>query len=197
MSTSAHAALALLLVSVFSTAFAEDAYRATVEQRRALIDRLFRDPAVSPLPTGDLRRFDGLRYFEIEPSLRLPATFQPAARGAPFHLPMSDGSTTALTVHGYLDFTLTGERQRLIVYRQEDASGPRALVPFRDLSNGSTTYAGGRYLRLPLPLVAPIKVDFNLAENPRCAYDPRFACPLPPIQNGLALEISAGEKAYD
>ena len=36
--------------------------------------------------------------------------------------------------------------------------------------------------------------DFNFAYNPSCSYDPRWACPLAPPDNRLALEIRAGER---
>jgi uncharacterized protein len=37
-------------------------------------------------------------------------------------------------------------------------------------------------------------LDFNLAYNPSCAYDPRWACPLSPPANRLALPVRAGER---
>ena len=39
-------------------------------------------------------------------------------------------------------------------------------------------------------------VDFNFAYNPSCAYDPRWHCPLAPVENHLPVEIRAGEKSY-
>ena len=38
-------------------------------------------------------------------------------------------------------------------------------------------------------------IDFNLAYNPTCAYNPTWECPYPPASNRLKVAISAGEKA--
>ena len=36
-------------------------------------------------------------------------------------------------------------------------------------------------------------LDFNLAYNPSCAYDPRWVCPLAPPANRLPVPVRAGE----
>jgi hypothetical protein len=36
----------------------------------------------------------------------------------------------------------------------------------------------------------------NYLYNPSCAYDVRWACPLAPEENRLAVSIEAGEQAY-
>jgi uncharacterized protein (DUF1684 family) len=41
-----------------------------------------------------------------------------------------------------------------------------------------------------------VRLDFNYAYNPSCAYDAGWACPLAPPQNRLTAEIRAGELAY-
>ena len=70
------------------------------------------------------------------------------------------------------------------------------LVPFRDPTNGGETYPGGRYIELSLPLPETPVLDFNRAMNPLCAYDPSYACPIPPPENRLPMPIRAGEKRY-
>ena len=65
-----------------------------------------------------------------------------------------------------------------------------------------TTYGGGRYL------IDTVKgadlgfdrehgtavLDFNFAFNPSCSYDARWACPLAPAANRLAVPVTAGEQ---
>jgi hypothetical protein len=41
-----------------------------------------------------------------------------------------------------------------------------------------------------------VRLDFNYAYNPSCAYDDRWACPLAPAENRLAAPVRAGELAY-
>ena len=57
-------------------------------------------------------------------------------------------------------------------------------------------YAGGRYVEIDLPLPEPLRLDFNRASNPWCAYDPDYACPIPPAENHLDFAIPAGEKRF-
>jgi hypothetical protein len=41
-----------------------------------------------------------------------------------------------------------------------------------------------------------VRIDFNQAYNPPCAFTPFATCPLPPPMNRLNVAIKAGEKAY-
>jgi uncharacterized protein (DUF1684 family) len=69
--------------------------------------------------------------------------------------------------------------------------------PFKDATNGKSTYGGGRYINLTAPLDKQVILDFNLAYNPSCAYgSDRYSCSLPPKENFLQVEINAGEKSY-
>jgi uncharacterized protein (DUF1684 family) len=38
-----------------------------------------------------------------------------------------------------------------------------------------------------------IVLDFNFAYNPSCAHDPRWTCPLPPLDSRLEIPVDAGE----
>ena len=76
------------------------------------------------------------------------------------------------------------------------------FVPFRDATNGTETYGGGRYL-LDTAKGADlggdadrgtIVIDFNFAYQPSCAFDPRWSCPLAPPENRLDIAIRAGER---
>jgi uncharacterized protein len=41
-----------------------------------------------------------------------------------------------------------------------------------------------------------VRLDFNRAINPPCAYTDFSTCPLPPPENRLRLPIHAGEARY-
>ena len=41
-----------------------------------------------------------------------------------------------------------------------------------------------------------VRLDFNYAYNPSCAYDEGWRCPLAPFENRLTAEIRAGEQVY-
>jgi uncharacterized protein (DUF1684 family) len=74
--------------------------------------------------------------------------------------------------------------------------GNLLFLPFRDKTNGKTTYGAGRYLDISFPASDSIYLDFNKAYNPYCAYDDRWSCPLVPFENHLEVSILAGEKKY-
>jgi hypothetical protein len=80
--------------------------------------------------------------------------------------------------------------------------GGGLFVPFRDKTNRGDTYGGGRYLYDTLKGVDlgvdvdNIIFDLNFAYNPSCAYNPRWVCPLSPIENQLPIPVTAGEKTF-
>ena len=74
------------------------------------------------------------------------------------------------------------------------------FLPFRDSTNGTSTYGGGRYVLDTVKgadlggSLDRLVVDFNFAYHPSCAYDPRWSCPLAPVGNVLDVPIEAGER---
>ena len=76
------------------------------------------------------------------------------------------------------------------------------FVPFRDATNGTTTYGAGRYLvdaakSFDLGTdedTGRLILDLNFASQPSCALDPKWACPLAPPENRLDIAIEAGER---
>jgi uncharacterized protein (DUF1684 family) len=80
--------------------------------------------------------------------------------------------------------------------------GGGLFLPFKDRTNGATTYGGGRYLYDTIKgadLGANpdgIILDFNFAYNPSCAYSANWVCPLAPLENALGFTVDAGELAF-
>lgn len=73
--------------------------------------------------------------------------------------------------------------------------GSELFIIFADKTNGIETYGNGRFLYATLPDQAnKVILDFNKAYNPPCALTPFANCPMPPRENILDLEVSAGEK---
>jgi uncharacterized protein (DUF1684 family) len=96
---------------------------------------------------------------------------------------------------GTLEFTLNGQPLSLTAF--VSASSPtvdRLFVPFNDLTSGTETYGAGRYLDLDRTASGMYAMDFNVAYNPYCYYNPTYVCPLPPPENRLKVRIEAGEK---
>ena len=195
-----HTLLCLLAAASACLAVADDSYVDSITRHRSAIDAEFRDPETSPIPDTELAGFSGLRYFDIDPNQRVAARFQPAADTSTFRMSTFNDEFIDFSTYGYLVYqSPSGEEVHLTLFQREDIGemGKRfALLAFRDLTNGESTYSGGRYIELDAPLSDPPIIDFNLASNPLCAYDPKFACPIPPKENWLNFAVQAGEKAY-
>jgi len=116
-------------------------------------------------------------------------------------LPVSAGGAMAFRRFGAVTVPLPDGPQRLELYWMEGYAGG-LFLPFRDATNGSETYGAGRYLLDAAKsadlggdrAAGSLILDFNFAFQPSCAFDPKWACPLAPPANRLAVPIRAGER---
>jgi uncharacterized protein len=167
---------------------------------RAGKDRLFAEHSASPVPAAARRSFRGLAYWRHDPSLRLAAPLEPDPDAPAPDLPRSgDGPPMPFSRIGWVDFTIAGTPSRLAVYWLNEYAGG-IFIPFRDVTSGSETYGGGRYLwdsAKGADLGSSgdeLVLDFNYAYHPSCVYDPRWSCPLAPHENWLSVPIPGGER---
>lgn len=147
-------------------------------------------------PESDARtHFHGLKYFPLNPAYHVDATFVPSPAPKRISIVNVLGMTVPMESPGYVEFTLKNKRYRLDpVY--ETPKHEDLFFLFKDLTNESETYGAGRFLHVPLPVNGHVDLDFNRAYNPPCAFTAFATCPLPPLQNHLALRIEAGELKY-
>ncbi len=174
-----------------------DAARAAADWRAGR-DALFAQHAQSPLPADRRGGFAGLSYFPFDPAARVLADVEPAEREH-FEVPASVGAPMAFTRFAVARFALGGAARALELYWL-DAYGGGVFVPFADATSGRETYGAGRYLLDTVKGAdlgtddGRLVLDFNLAYNPSCSYDPRWACPLAPPANRLQVPVRAGER---
>jgi uncharacterized protein (DUF1684 family) len=137
------------------------------------------------------------RYFDYDERLRVLADVHGLDEQT-LEIAGSAGSMIRFTRFAEVRFELLGAARSLELYWLE-AYGGGVFLPFADATSGRETYGGGRYL---LDTVKGadlggegdrLVLDFNFAYNPSCAYDPRWACPLPPARNRLAIAVRGGE----
>lgn len=107
-------------------------------------------------------------------------------------------------LYGILPAFLRGKGIELFAYQILPATGDSLhddalFVPFYDATNGITTYGGGRYMDFHISDIkdARLRVDFNHAYNPWCAYKEGYNCPIPPEENRVKMAIEAGERMYE
>lgn len=136
--------------------------------------------------------FSGIPYFLTDKSYRVTATVRVPAEQETIAITNVLGNTSDVPVGAYLDFELKGKKHTLTAL---DEGGDTYFVVFGDMTNGVTSYGGGRFL---YPNKAENEesttLDFNLSENPPCAFTDFATCPLPPTGNVLQISVSAGEK---
>lgn len=162
----------------------------------AEIDSAYGDTLHSPLPKDERKGFTALPRFTADRAYCVKARFE-AQEGPVFNMKTSTAREPKYQSIGTLYFTLAGRPEQLTVFRNIDLSRlddyrNYLFVPFTDLTNGETTYGGGRYLDLEGPLGATVELDFNRAYNPYCAYGGGYSCPIPPMENHLEVLVKAG-----
>ena len=173
--------------------------KALADFRREAIHKLVSDPR-APL---DSARLFGLRYFAYNDSFDLTAVFRPSEDTSLISFPTSDGKARDYRTYGQLLFHVGDSTYSLDVFElpgleRHPIYFDHLFLPFFDLSNGESTYGGGRYLDLKRSdfVAGNFALDFNKAYNPWCAYATGYSCPVPPLSNALPIAIHAGEAAY-
>lgn len=166
-----------------------------VARWRAEKDRYMRESPESPVPPAQRATFAPLPYYDIDPGYRVPAALTVSPGEAVLELPTSTGQRRRMRRIGSLDFTLKGQQLSLSAFVDADTNDvSRLFVPFGDLTNGTETYAGGRYLDLERTATGIYDLDFNRAYHPFCVFNAEYDCPYPPRENRLPVLIRAGER---
>ena len=149
----------------------------------------------SPLPDSIKRGFAGLAYFEFDPELVFAPTLKPVEDFEHVMMETSNGLRKSFIRAGTLEFVVTAQIVRLTAFSNPESEDDTLFIPFRDATSESQTY-GSRYLDTELEADGTVRLDFNLAYNPYCAYSDGWSCPIAPLENWLSLPILAGEKTY-
>jgi uncharacterized protein (DUF1684 family) len=159
------------------------------------------DTSKTILTKKDLKTFKGLDFFPINKKYKVEADFEKTLSTPIFEMKTTTDRLPEYRKYGYVSFTLEGKSFKVPVYEQQSLLKKKGyedylFFPFTDLTNGKTSYYGGRYIGLKVPKGDKIIIDFNKAYNPYCTYNPKYSCPIPPKENDLAIEIKAGFKKY-
>jgi uncharacterized protein (DUF1684 family) len=157
-------------------------------------DRFFSSSPQSPLEAEQKATFGGLAYFPENPGLDLELPLERYAHPDLVRMQTSTGDVQDYRKIGQVHFTLGSQAVTLQVY--ESAYGGDLFLPFVDGTAPAETYGSGRYLEPELVGRDRLRVDFNMAYNPYCAYNELWSCPIPPLENRTAVRIEAGEKRF-
>ncbi len=167
-----------------------------ISEFRKAKDDYFRTGPGSPLTPEQKKEFQGLNYFPENAALRFTLPLERYADPQKITMQTSTGSTQDYYKVGQIKFQVDRQDATLQVYESVDHPGSY-FVPFVDATAPQETYGAGRYLEPEEIHADELLVDFNLAYNPYCAFDPqKWSCPLPPPENRLKVRIEAGEKNF-
>jgi uncharacterized protein (DUF1684 family) len=174
------------------------AYASAIGKEREEKDRFMRNSPESPFASRK-EEYTGLKYYPPDITYRIVARLVPIEKRKSVILTTNDARDQRYTEYAYAEFRLHGKTNRLLILEIADMGPQRGklFLAFADETSAAETYGAGRYLDVTsTPGSSTIRLDFNLAYNPYCAYNETFSCPFPPRENILAIPIRAGEKIY-
>jgi VanZ family protein len=190
-------ALLLFLVTVLNTNGQDNDAKVFQEE----LNSEFANAETSILDSVDFIHFKKLDFFPIDTVFRVTATFIKVSDTPFFGMATTTDRRPEYRIWATAIFILNGNEYRLTIYQNKKLmDNPEyfdyLFLPFLDLTNGETTYGGGRYIDLKIPDKDTIIIDFNKAYNPYCAYNHHYSCPIVPSDNFLNIEVNAGVKKF-
>src|SRR5437868_6606758 len=124
-------------------------------------DMFFKLSPYSPLSPQQQQKFDHLSYYDPTSALAFEVACEEFSEKKNVQMQTSTGETRYYLRWGKVRFEVDGQQAELTLYF---SPGQEAFfVPFMDVTNGSETYSGGRYLEVTRGADGNIWLDFNLA----------------------------------
>ena len=196
---------ALIIIIFFSNCTSKKAsYEDEIKLFQYVLNIQFADEEKSPLKEEDIKTFKSLDFFKIDENYKVIATLELTPNAPIIEMKTNTERIPLFKKYGIVHFTINGQKLALSVYKEQKTGmsfdfSEALFLPFNDTSNGVTTYGGGRYIDIEIPLKESktMVIDFNKAYNPYCVYNEKFSCPIPPSENNLPIAISAGVKAFE
>ncbi len=166
----------------------EDAVRINLIKRGELCGARIYDPLASTThdPAAEVA------WFDTDSCWRIEAEFIPPTAGETIEVVNVLGQVAPTPVAGRARFAIAGAEHTLVA-TPAGANG-RLFFNFRDATNRTATYGGGRFLNVDGPVDGRIVLDFNYAHHPPCAHTPYATCPVPSEENRLPIAVLAGER---
>ncbi|SRR6056297_3524344 len=193
------AGLLLTVAGCGGEASPERSYADRIQQHRLERDMQMREKT-SVIPATIRKNFQGLTYYDVDSTYRYVVPLQRSPAPDTIMMAESTGGIAEQIRVGHVTVPFPQRADTLQVLKVKSGEEKGQLwIPFADATNGGETYKAGRYVDLQPVGADPaqadsVVADFNRAYNPTCAYNPEFACPLPPDDNAVPFPIPVGEK---
>lgn len=189
-----------VMIIMYQMFLSGDDYLVTLKKDREDRDDFLKTQIDSPMPPSLQDEFQGIDYFDPELHFRIGGRLERAIHSEYSYLnnfsPFSGNEKVKFLYAGEVVFKYEGKEYRLASYYPNEQDQMKLLIPFRDETNGKSTYGGGRFVELRLLNNDRLDLDFNRALNFPCAYNPRHFCVVPPESNVLPFSVLAGEKDF-
>ncbi len=193
--------LLLLILSLPKTTFSQaSAFIDSIQNYRVEYKKKFLEYG-APF-YGDTLGVERMQYFAPDTTFLVRGQLAYVEDDEPFDMPTYSGDHHRYQKHATFTFEYQDSTYTLILYRSmrpgNSKTRHRVFIPFKDLTNGESTYGGGRYIYAYTYDLGKddAVLDFNVCFNPYCAYKDGYSCPIPPKENHLPFAVEAGEKAY-
>ncbi len=191
----------ILLITLFSCQTnINSRFAGQINEYRENYKKEFLHTDRNPLEMEDLQHLD---FYPPDKACMVKARVELLNQQDTLVMKTSSGKFKKYIPFALLKFSLDGQALRLFAYssidlKENELYKDYLFVPFTDATNGTTTYGGGRYIDLNKNDIRNhrIRLDFNKAYNPWCAFSYGYNCPVPPKENDLPIEIRAGEKNF-
>jgi hypothetical protein len=140
--------------------------------------------------------FRGIEHYPVDDRWRFEARFDPYEPSRVSEVPTILDVPEVYATPGAVVFEHESETHRLDAFLEPGETD--LFIVFADLTTGTETYGGGRYLYTEPPDErGRVVLDFNRAYNPPCVFTEHATCALPLPQNRLPFRVEAGEKRYE
>lgn len=188
-----------LLILFMNCTTQEKSHTEEIQQHQYELNTFYADVQESPLTEEDLKIFKSLDFFPINENYKVEASFELTPNEPVFEMLTTTNRLAKYRKYGIAKFTIDGKEITLSLYRNQKylehpEYGKLLFLPFKDLTNSTSSYGGGRFIDIEIPdeYSNTIIIDFNKAYNPYCAYNKKYSCPIPPFENHLEVNINAG-----
>lgn len=166
------------------------------------LNEKYADPEKSPLKEKDRLNFKSLDFFPFDENFKVTAKFVRTENEEPFEMPTTTDRLPVYVKYGEVHFEIDGTPLMLNIYQnvelvKKEKYKDYLFLPFTDETNGVESYGGGRYIDLKIPEGNTVILDFNESYNPYCAYNDKYSCPIPPVENHLKVQIKAGVMGFE
>ncbi len=177
----------------------EEAYVKKIEEHRKQINEFMKSDPQSPFNFKNKVEFHELNYFEVNPKFVFTSKLYEYPEKDTVIIFGTKGEPRKTVKYGYLKFQYDTKEYKINVYESCGVEGTKYYsIWFTDKTTNKESYGVGRYLdfeKQPDPNYI-YTIDFNLAYNPYCAYNPNYSCAIPSQEDYIPLEIKAGEKKF-